>query len=119
MVKLIGAGIILFSATMAGRRAGRSYALRPAQLRSLILSLSMLETEIVFGSGALHRAFNKIAGRVPEPIAQIYEKAAIHLLQTEAKTTLVCWQQAIEQAWSDTSLRKAEKDVLINLGYVL
>ncbi|NGQ94719.1 stage III sporulation protein AB [Brevibacillus sp. SYP-B805] len=119
MVKLIGSAIILFSATMVGWQVGKLYAMRPVQLRTLLIALQMLETEIVYGSTPLHRAFVKIGRRMAKEIGGIFLTAAELMGTAEALSTQVCWQTAVEQHWSQTVLRKEEKDVLLNLGYVL
>ncbi|MBO8163145.1 MAG: stage III sporulation protein AB [Brevibacillus sp.] len=119
MVKLIGAALVLFSATMTGWHIGKSYANRSAQLRALLLALQMLETEIVYGSTPLHRAFVKIGHRVAPEVGRIFLAASEQLVRHEGQTTQVCWQTAIEQHWADTALCKQEQDVLLHLGYVL
>jgi stage III sporulation protein AB len=119
MVKLIGSAIILFSASMVGWQIGKYYAMRPLQLRTLLIALQMLETEIVYGSTPLHRAFVKIGHRMPGEIGHIFITAAELMVTAEALSTHSCWQAAINQHWSQTALRKEEKEVLLNLGYVL
>lgn len=119
MVKLIGAAIILFSATMAGWQMGRYYAFRPVQIRALILALQMLETEIVYGSTQLHRAFVKIGQRVMPEIGQLFTSAAEYLLTQEHLSTAECWQQSLDRNWTQTALRKDEKEILLGLGQVL
>jgi stage III sporulation protein AB len=119
MVKLIGAAIILFSASMMGWQIGKYYAYRPVQLRALLLALQMLETEIVYGLTPLHRAFVKIGRRVPQEIGTLFLKTAEYLLAEEALSAQGCLQKAIDQHWPATALRKEEREVLTSLGYVL
>lgn len=119
MVKLIGAVIILFSASMVGWQIGKYYAFRPIQLRSLLLALQLLETEIVYGLTPLHRAFVKIGHRVSPVIGKIFLTAAEFLQQEESLTTQACLQAAVSRHWPATAMRKEERDVLINLGFVL
>jgi len=119
MVKLIGAVIILFSASMVGWQLGKYYAYRPLQLRALLLSLRLLETEIVYGVTPLHRAFVKIGHRLPSEIGQMFLTAAELLITKEGLSTQSCWQSGIEKHWTSTALRKDEKDVLTSLGFVL
>jgi len=119
MLKLIGALLILFSATMIGWQIGKSYANRPPQLRALLLALQMLETEIVYGSTPLHRAFAKIAARIPPAVGRIFQTAAEELVSKEGQATQICWQTALEKHWMNTALGNPEKDVLRGLGYIL
>ncbi|UFJ42922.1 stage III sporulation protein AB [Brevibacillus humidisoli] len=119
MAKLIGAVLILFSASMIGWQISKSYANRPLQLRAWLLALQMLETEIVYGSTPLHRAFAKIGHRVLPAIGRIFLTAADQLITDEGQATQACWQTAMEKHWTGTALRKPEKDVLLGLGYIL
>ncbi len=119
MVKLIGAVLILFSASMVGWQIGKYYACRPVQLRALILALQMLETEIVYGFTPLQRAFVKIGHRIQKEVGQLFVTAAELLVTEEASSVDVCLSKAISKTWSDTALRKEEKSVLSSLGQVL
>ncbi|MGC5324408.1 stage III sporulation protein SpoIIIAB [Brevibacillus sp. SYSU BS000544] len=119
MVKLIGAAIIIFSATMVGWQIAKYYAMRPQQLRSWILSLQMLETEIVYGATPLYRAFVKIGKRVQPEVGNFFLTGAELLQSTEGMATSTCWQHSLNRHWKETSLRQDEKNVLLNLGYVL
>lgn len=119
MVKLMGAMIILFSATMIGWQFSKSYANRPPQLRALLLALQMLETEIVYGSTPLHRAFVKIGARIPPVVGRMFQTAAEQLVTHPGQATHICWQTALEKHWLNTALGKPEKDVLSGLGYIL
>jgi stage III sporulation protein AB len=118
MAKLIGAVLILFSASMVGWQIGRYYACRPVQLRALLIALQMLETEIVYGLTPLHRAFVKIGHRVQKEVGQLFLTAA-ELLITEEAGVDACLSKAIGKHWTDTALRKEEKGVLYSLGQVL
>lgn len=119
MVKLIGAAIILFSASMVGWNQGKYYALRPLQLRTLLIALQLLETEIVYGATTLHKAFVKIGNRVSGVIGKMFVTAASELVAEDASSTQDCWQKALNQHWSDTAMRREEKEILLSLGLVL
>lgn len=120
MLKLIGAAVILFSSSMVGWQLGRHFAARPLDIRTLITCLQMLETEIVYAATPLHRALAKIGERMRAGIGQIFLSAAELLVkEDEPQSTNESWRQAIEQNWSQTALRKTEKDILLTLGMVL
>ncbi|UFJ60334.1 stage III sporulation protein SpoIIIAB [Brevibacillus sedimenti] len=119
MVKLIGAVLILFSASMIGWQIGRNYAFRPVQLRALLVALQMLETEIVYGLTPLHRAFVKIGHRVPDEVGRLFLTAAELLITERAQTAEDALRQAIDAHWPQTALRRQERDVLSSLGQVL
>jgi stage III sporulation protein AB len=119
MVKLIGAILILFSASMVGWQIGKYYAFRPVQLRTLLVALQMLETEIVYGLTPLHRAFVKTGHRIQKEVGQIFLTTAELLITEEAVTAAEGLNKAIEKHWPQTALRKEEKQVLMSLGEVL
>lgn len=119
MVKLIGAVLILFSASMVGWQIGRYYAYRPVQLRSLLVALQMLETEIVYGFTPLHRAFVKVGHRVSKDVGQLFLSAAELLITERAQSAEDSLRQAMASHWPKTALRKQEADVIASLGQVL
>ncbi|MGG1660146.1 stage III sporulation protein SpoIIIAB [Brevibacillus sp. NRS-1366] len=119
MVKVIGAVLILFSATMVGWQIGRYYAYRPVQLRALLVALQMLETEIVYGLTPLHRAFVKVGHRVSEDVGKMFLLAAELLITEKAQSAEDALRQAMGKLWTNTALRKQERDVLASLGQVL
>lgn len=119
MVKLIGAVLILFSASMVGWQIGRYYAYRPVQLRSLLVALQMLETEIVYGLTPLHRAFVKVGHRVSQDVGKMFILAAELLITERAQSAEDSLRQSMSRLWTQTSLRKQERDVLTSLGQVL
>ncbi|CAM5792624.1 MULTISPECIES: stage III sporulation protein SpoIIIAB [Brevibacillus] len=119
MVKLIGAVLILFSASMVGWQIGRFYAYRPVQLRALLVGLQMLETEIVYGLTPLQPALLKVGNRLPTEIGQLFQTAAGSLREERAQNADEALRLAIDRHWQQTSLRKQERDVLTSLGQVL
>lgn len=119
MVKLISAVLILFSASMVGWQIGRYYAHRPIQLRALLVALQMLETEIVYGLTPLHRAFVKVGHRVCEDVGKMFLLAAELLITERAQSAEESMKQAMSRLWSQTALRKQEKDVMASLAVVI
>lgn len=119
MFKLIGAVMILFSASMVGWQISRSYASRPIQLRALLVALQMLETEIVYGLTPLSRAFVKVGNRVDAVVGRLFLQAAELLGSERAQSAEEALRQAMDRYWSQTALRKQEKDVLTSLALVL
>ncbi|WP_232696086.1 stage III sporulation protein SpoIIIAB [Brevibacillus daliensis] len=119
MLKIIAALIILFSATMIGFQLGKHYRDRVTQLRILLLSLQMLETEIVYGSTPLYLAFQKIGGRVTQPVALFYQKAGEFLLEMQGESTQMSWHKAIEKTKGKMALQEEELEVWKNVGLII
>lgn len=119
MFKLIGAVLILFSASMVGWQIGKYYANRPVHLRALLVALQMLETEIVYGMTPLHRAFVKVGHRVSEEVGKVFLFAADLLVTEQVHSAEEALQQAMSKFWTQTALRRQEREVLASLGQVL
>lgn len=119
MLKFIGAGIILFSATMVGFQAAKVYANRPKEIRQLGIALQLLETEICYGSTTLPVALNYVARRIRGEIGQLFGQASVYLSQYDGLSTEDSWEMALEKVWSKTTMKKPEKEILLHLGKVL
>lgn len=119
MLKLIGAGILLFSATMIGFQVAKVYANRPKEIRQLGIALQLLETEICYGSTTLPIALEYVSKRIQGEIGQLFGQAAVYLSTYDGLSTEDSWEMALEKVWSKTTMKKAEKEVLLHLGKVL
>ncbi|WP_139489332.1 stage III sporulation protein SpoIIIAB [Brevibacillus dissolubilis] len=119
MLKLIGAVIVLLSATMAGFYMGRQLNQRTLQIRGLLLALQLLETEILYGATPLKQAFDKLGRRLPPELGRIFNTASENLASPNGQSTQSSIQAAIDRHWSGTAMKPSEKEVLMSLGYVL
>ncbi|HZG79425.1 MAG TPA: stage III sporulation protein SpoIIIAB [Brevibacillus sp.] len=119
MMKLIGALMVLVSASMVGWHISRTYAKRPVQLRALLVALQMLETEIVYGLTPLQRAFVKVGQRVNKEVGNLFLSASEYLEQGRAMSAEESLQKAMKRHWPQTALRKQEQEVLASLSQVL
>ncbi|GIP32262.1 stage III sporulation protein SpoIIIAB [Paenibacillus sp. J2TS4] len=116
MLKLLGALLILFAATMFGFYQSLQLSRRPKQIRELIQLLQRLETEIVYGSTPLSDALLSSCKPLSEPVAAMFRQAADHLNRPTGKTTEESWRKAIDGGWKDTAMKAAERDILHQLG---
>lgn len=119
MLKLIGASIILFSATMIGFQVAKMYASRPQEIRRLGIALQLLETEICYGSTTLSLALEHVAKRTQGVIGAIFRQASEFLVKYDGLSTQDCWEMAIDKTWTRTTMKMPEKEVLLHLGKVL
>ena len=119
MLKLVGAVIIMFSATMVGFQAASMYSHRPKEIRRLIVALQLLESEIFYGSTTLAIALDHVAKRLEGEIGLIFHTAADYLTHYDGLSTADCWEMAIEKTWSKTAMKKQEREILVHLGKVL
>lgn len=116
MLKLIGAVLILFSTTLTGFRVARRYAERPRQIRQLRQALSLLETDIAYGSRTLVDAFALIARREREPIASLFSICVRYLETLDGASTYQCWKKAVEETWPHTAMKTPEREVMVDFG---
>jgi stage III sporulation protein AB len=119
VIKLMGAVCILFASTAAGFLRAKRYADRPRQIRQLRSSLSLLQTEITYGSRRLDHVCKQIAQREPGPIGRLFERAGTYMGKLDGASTFECWREAVLEIWPDTVLKEPEKQVLIDFGKTL
>ncbi|RAL26573.1 stage III sporulation protein SpoIIIAB [Thermoflavimicrobium daqui] len=119
MIKLMGACLVFLAATWAGFFLARSYRERPRHIRQLRSALSLLETEIGYGTRPLIQACEQISLRVDGVIATIFRQCAENLKQMDGASTYECFRQAIEEQWPKTAMKKPEKQVFLQFSQTL
>lgn len=119
MIKLAGAVFILFATTAAGFLVAKRYADRPRHIRQLRAALSLLQTEITYGSRRLDRICAHIAQREAGTIGSLFRRAKEYMERLDGASTFVCWRRAVEETWPHTALKEAERQILIDFGKTL
>lgn len=119
MLKILGAVMVIAAATLAGWIQSRQFARRPNQIRRLILALNRLETEIMYGFTPLPDALERIGEQSGEPIQSIMREAAAEMNPPHNRTAKDSLQDAIQSGWGYTSMKAAEKDILLQLSFTL
>ncbi|SFK93977.1 stage III sporulation protein AB [Paenibacillus sp. 1_12] len=119
MLKLLGAMMIMLSATLFGLYQAQRYSRRPRQIADLIRSLQRLETEMTYGLTPLPQALLQVAHACPPPVSHLFRYAADELRIAAGRTVLQIWQQAIAEHWHHTVLQMGEKEILSQLGSTL
>lgn len=119
MIKLLGACLILLSTSAFGFRKSRAFAERPRQIRQMRGALSLLRTEISFGSRRLDRICEQIGRREQEPVRFLYARCAEYLKALDGVSTFECWKRAVEETWPMTALKQPEREVMIDFGKTL
>mgnify|MGYP001497544330 CR=1 FL=1 len=116
MLKLFGAVLVLFSGTMIGLFQANRFSERPRQIRDLLRALQRLETEIGYGLTPLPDALKKMAQPVQPPTKSIWEELAHRMTEDSGLSAAQIWVQVVEQYWRRTSMKAAEKEVILQLG---
>lgn len=115
MFKLIGAGMVLISATFVGFYMSRQYVNRPRQLRQLMHALQQLETEIHYGLTPLPEALERISRYGTDPINCLLLTASQQMTLPQTSTE-EAWRYAVEACWDQNALQSTEQEIILQLG---
>lgn len=118
-MKLLGAALVLISATLFGFFQAMQLARRPRQIRELISVLQRLETEIVYGSTPLPAALRRLSSGTAEPIASLLRDVADALAQRPQTPLGELWRQEAERAWRRSAMKEPEFEAFARLGATL
>jgi stage III sporulation protein AB len=119
MLKLIGAMLILLSATLFGYYQAQQFARRPKQIADIIRALQRLETEIIYGSTPLPEALLRVAHTCPAPLHHLFRHASEELQAAGGRSVQSIWQQTVAADWKLTSMKQGEQDIFRQLGFTL
>lgn len=119
MIKLIGACFVLMTTTWLGFEKAKRYADRPRQIRQLRSALSLLKTEIGYGTRPLVQACGQMAKRMQRPISCLFQTYQYNLENLDGSSTYECFINAIEKEWGKTVLCDSEKGIMLDLGKTL
>lgn len=114
-MKFIGALFILATTSLLGFEYARRLQERTKQLRLLRTALISLEAEIMFGHAPLHEASRRIARQIANPIGELFDTFADHLIQRDIRAK-EAWEFSLQEIWKKTALKKAELDILLQFG---
>lgn len=119
MLKLTGAILIILSATLCGYSLAKRLSLRTEQIRNLIMSLQLLETEISYGATPLLQAFQKIGGQQSGMIGRLFQACSKNFQELDGATTSQCWNEALKQIKPYSALKQVEWEWLEHFGSVI
>ncbi|MBS7530892.1 stage III sporulation protein AB [Hazenella sp. IB182353] len=119
MIKWIGAMLIFGSSTWIGLQQAKQLAKRPLEIRQLRTCLSLLETDISYGTKPLADACLDIASREDHLISTLFAEMSKYLSDLNGQSTFTCIQAAVDQVWPETVMGSTEKRILLDLAKVL
>lgn len=119
LLKLIGSVCLLFAGTMFGFYQAMQYARRPKQIRQLIGVLQRLETEVSYGLTPLPEALLTVSKQSVQPLSSMLERAGRGLEARDGRSMREVWTDVIGQTWNQTSMKKIEKEIMLELGFTL
>ncbi len=118
-MKLLGAVVLVAAGGAAGMLVAREYSRRPGELKSLLSSIQMLETEIVYGATPLAEALESAAAGSDRGVAAFFQRTARDLRSMKGRTAGEAWQKSLEWFYTVSSLNRRETAILANLGRAL
>lgn len=113
MIKLLGAILVLTATTGIGFVIAQRLVTRPKQIRRLINALSILETEIHYGSETLVTACQTIGNRKIDLVSELFQQMSKNLIKMDGASTYDCLYVAVEKWWPTTALKESEKEVFL------
>ncbi|MCP3773336.1 stage III sporulation protein SpoIIIAB [Paenibacillus sp. MZ04-78.2] len=119
MLKLLGAMLILLAGTLFGFYQASQLSRRPRQIAELIRMLQRLETEIVYGFTPLPDALRRAARADDSPVGALFAAAAEELGKPGGRSVQAVWELMVSRGWKTTSMKAAERDILLHLGSTL
>ena len=119
MLKIMGALMILASATGIGVSCSMDLKKYCMELRLLKQLLYMLRGEIKYTKTPLAEAFERIAVRLPEPFSTFLRQTAQEMENLDGRTFGELWREQIRTGLPGTHLKKDDKEQLGALGEVL
>ncbi len=122
MVKLLGAGLILFAAFAIGFQLKQRLAEHVRQLLAFQEMLLMLDRELSFARTALDEAFLHIAGQGKEPFSGLLMEVAGRMRKEREATLQEIWRSAVEHRREEFYFSEEEFYILTglseNFGYL-
>lgn len=118
-MKLLGAAVLVAAGGAAGMLVAREYSRRPGELKSILASIQMLETEIVYGATPLAEALERAAAGSDRGVDVFFQRTARELQSMRGSTAGEAWQRSLEWFYTVNSLNRQETAILANLGRAL
>jgi len=119
VLKIIGALMILVSATAIGASYSTDLKKHCMELRLLKQMLYMLRGELKYTRTPLPEAFLHIAERLPAPFSVFLQETSREMAKYDGRTFSALWQEAVKKQLYEVHLKKEEKEQLLALGEIL
>ena len=111
---ILGALAIILGCGSIGLYQARRIRRRPQELRSCSTALSLLDTEIYWGSTPLPEAFTTIGERADEPWQRFFTELADRLKRGDSAGT--AWNQVIEEQQGRFCLKSDDWLIIKDVG---
>lgn len=119
MFKLIGCILIIAASTAVGFMLAEGLKKRSLQLKEFQRAILQLENEIMYTLTALPEACQIVSKKSKEPIAHIFEKIALKLMNNECDSVHRAFFQVLEEAKNALFLNKDDINIILDLARTL
>lgn len=116
LFKFIYSALIIGCSSLLGFIFANTYVERSKLLNSLLSTLQMLETEIVYGATPIPAIMQKVGNKSKNEIKNIFLTAAGLLSLNLGQTFDEIWHNAVTQETKHTCLNREDIDLLLSLG---
>ncbi len=114
-MKWIGALLLICTTTWIGFDMSNRLGERTKQIRQFILSLQMLEAEIVYSQLTLQDIFRTVCNKTNYPINQFYGQMTDKLSDV-VTDFLEVWDEALHKLIKISALKKNEQEIIKQFG---
>lgn len=116
LLKIICSIIIVISTSLLGNIFANTYVERTRLLNSLLSTLQMLETEIVYGATPVPILLKKIGKKSKRELENIFITAANLLDEKQGQTLEEVWYKSVAEETKNTVFNKEDIEILLALG---
>lgn len=116
MIKLIISLTIIGCSSLIGFIYANAFIDRTKLLGSLLSTLQMLETEILYSATPLPELLKKVAKKSKPEISNILLATSDTLYKKEGLLFADVWEKAVEKETEYTSFTKEDIEILVTLG---
>lgn len=116
MIKIIGCIIIVLACSGLGFMLAARYKMRVLELRSIKMSLQILETEIAYSNTPLPDAFYMVSTKSSAPVNTIFVQMSTSLKEKNHSTVGEAFSKTIDEIREKMSITNEDIDILKSFG---
>lgn len=117
-MKLIGILLVIGTTTFIGFQRGNQFTKRVRELRQIILSLQMIETEMSYSQLTLKTIFHNVSEKLEYPISQFYKNMAAEM-QLTITSFITIWENELDLIAHNISLKNTDVNIMKQFGRTL
>lgn len=114
-MKIIGAFCIVFATSFLGFDMSNTLTNRTRQLQQLIVSLQMMEAEMLYSKRTLQQIFHVLRSKLDFPITQFYDNLT-NRLNGRVTSFYSVWSQELESLRTISSLTATDVEIMQQFG---